>query len=409
MRLPTQFLAVGVELESENPRAGSFNLPEGWRFDHDASIETNKKGFSGIPIEGDIDNIYNLETYTYGTELVSRIFQPDEELIRQMKLITGALRNAGENDESYRAGFHVHVSLPANLQIAKNIIRLGRFLEPAIFLMGGMGYDYRGIKNNSTYCRPITKFGPQVVPVKTGKTYAQCFNISDLLISKTLAEFALKYGDLPSHDGTKYVPVRYSWLNLVPFLREQCPHLEFRIFNKSLNPYYLYSVIEFCKIFVTYVVDASFREQKNDGLIEENSIFDFQEKSKEDIIKLYTHFMDVVSIHADWNDIILEIMQKTNFESVWTPPEFVFSHLQFHSGGSRVKNHWYGLDYDPKRIDVSLVKQPIFIDVHNLGQPARRRYETFINPLAEEYANPEEIDEPEEEEPEEYFEPEDNN
>lgn len=417
--------SVGIEIEVEeiSPRFfnGRFRDERQEIFfstTSDASCETERFEFNNLPVYNlsglEIPNI-QLNRNVFGAEFVSSIIDTERDYLPALKYITKQLFSLGESPKGYRAGFHVHVNTPSNLRILKSILRLGRNLEQVFFLLGGMGYDFRGKKNDSIYCRPITKKGPLCVQTGFGR-FVQVFNISDLLATTTTDEFLLKYGNLNALNG-HYLPVRYHWLNLVNLFGRGS--LEFRVFNKTLNPTYIYAVVEFCKAFSQYAIQSSFSSLKDDGLLKENSVFDVREDSRDYIIKTFLKFAERSTMKQDVVDIILDILSLSDINSIILPDQYTFCHLQFHARGNRSPVHWQNGGYNPPKIDTSAIKIPEFEDLHvSRGRqennnpietlysiPQQDRRESLrgfrYDPR---YDNPISVPAPEEESEEEYYE-----
>jgi len=361
--------SVGIELELEDLIPQEILLPDFQR-KHDASCESRFNQIGGVKINKPSDlYIDNISSSTFGTELVTMgvINTETPDYFARIKRLTNVINQLGESPRSYRAGFHVHVSCPLNLRISKSIIRLARNQEQVLFLLGTMGYDFRGKKNNSTYCRPITKKGPAIVPGNRGKYYP-CMVLDDLLKTKTLAEFQAAYGDLISLLGdAHYIPIRYHMINLVPLWTQGS--LEFRVFNKSVNPYYLKAAIEYCKAFTKFAVEASFDSLKEDRLLTENSVFDVTgENDRQKIIDDFRYFSSKTELSNEDGEVILEILSVGDINSIVLPDEYTYTHLMFHMGGSRSPIHWnrQGITYKPKSISEENIVRPIFVDIHNL-------------------------------------------
>jgi len=270
----------GIEFESTKIHPNVLRespIQEIFRQTHDASIETDAYITNlGFILSRNSDsralNYIAKSNITLGTEFTSVILNNDG-LLDNLKSFTDFLGDNGEDALSSRAGIHYHISLPnPNLGMLKAALILGENLESLFFHLGGMGNSFRGEENDSIYCRPITGRGPAVVSYYHGG-HVQCFSIENLLATHSLEEFWGLYGDLANYNH-RYQPVRYSWLNLYPM----CPWgeykgtLEFRIFNTSLNPFYLYSTLQLCQKFVQFIV-ANFKSLKFSDYLGSNSVF----------------------------------------------------------------------------------------------------------------------------------------
>lgn len=355
----------GMEIECDtlprNIRVRRFNSI------HDASCETDYYALTqDIFVEKEKDHeIFERIAHgnvVLGTELTSEIMRSSgESFLATIKTVTKYLSENGEEPTSERSGIHFHFSLSnPNLRMLKSLIRLGRFLETVFFSVGGMGYSFRGIKNDATYCRPITKFGPTCVP--RGSNFVQCFNISDLLKSKTIEEFWMLYGDLYNHTG-RYNPVRYSWLNLYPLFPrgEHRGTVEIRVFNRTLNPMFIYSAAMLCKYFTNYALSVGFNELKEEQLLKENSIYSNQ--SIETVIETLEKFAEIIKMDSEVFNTLANIIQLSGvprFDS-----KYIFSHLLFSRGGG-LNNYWIESSYKPDYINTSAISKPKYVDIHVL-------------------------------------------
>ena len=354
----------GIEFECDDLNSNN-NIPvRNWKKTHDASIETPTcfiNSLGGISVKE--TNLIKLLSYyngQRGVEIVSPILDTeDDSLLDTLKNLTNTVFLSGESLRSTRSGIHYHISLPnPTLQILKNIIRFGRYFEPLFFYVGTMGYKFRGEENDSIYCRPITSFGPPCVHYYGD--YAQVFNSDDLLKAKTRNDFWYLYGDCQNHGG-RYNPVRYTWLNLYPLAPwgQYRGTLEFRIFNKTLNPLFIYSTLILCKKFVHLVLSSSFGKAKELGFLEENSIFD-NTIDKEKVFGLLFKLDDAINIEPEIIRILLNIIEQAPKINLNTA--YVHTHIR-----TRGENrYWDSSSYSPKVIKGSNIKKPKYIDIHVL-------------------------------------------
>lgn len=358
----------GIEYESDYIVAQ--NLPDSlrvfWRQTHDASIESDKFILnSGLIVENTKNKIVNFlvrSGCTVGTEFTSVILKASESLtLEVLKRFTDYLGENGHLETSERSGIHFHISLPnPTLSILKSILKMGSNLESLFFTLGGMGYNFRGEKNDSIYCRPITQNGPTFIPYYHGG-YVKCFEINRLLETKNQEEFWENYGDLKTL-YSRYQPVRYSWLNLYPM----CPWgeykgtLEFRVFNTTLNPYYIFAVLNLCKLFTEYAITNS-KDIKFSEYLGENSIFNIENKGQiKKILEISGEFLKIEdNIYYILEDIVnASPIPKLNNENV-------FSHLLF-SRRSGMPSYFFKNIPDLQSVDSTQIIKPKFVDVHVL-------------------------------------------
>ena len=145
------------------------------------------------------------------------------------------------------------------------------------------------------------------------------------------------------------------------------------MFNKSLNPYFLMAIIEFCKSFSEYAVLSSFDSLKEENLLKENSIFDLKgEEDKQKIIETFDHFLELSNLRDEQIiDILYEILHTSSVESIILPKKYVFSHLIFHRQGNRCPTHWQGSRYVANEIPENKISKPKFEDIHVLREDSR--------------------------------------
>ena len=353
---------IGFELEVENVSNRRIKIPKNFQTTGDASVESDGLTTQfGVPVDihGDFRGL-NLSKTTFGTEILSDIINTNEDYLYILKELCHNLTSMGEPEQSNRAGLHVHLSYAKNsIALMKSVLRLGAHLEDFFFLLGGMGYAFRGIENDATYCRPITKYGPQIVQSVDGSLHP-CFVLSDLYESKDFKDFSIRLGSLNELSSNRYIPIRYTWLNLFNLFNSKGT-LEFRVFNKSLNPLYLFTAIEISKYFGQCALSEAFNEKPR----EEHSVFDWRDKS--DITKTFIDWSNEIRIPTYISDIALEIVDKVPIESIRLPKNWVYSHLRFHRGGDRCPIHWTNVDYVPSiQVSEREVKRPKFLDIHNL-------------------------------------------
>jgi hypothetical protein len=365
-------VTCGIEYEFETTTPdkimSDFNI-KSWRTTHDASIESDGIYLNSLKIiipktDSKILRLLSYQSVVVGTELVSRILNSDDsDLFQQIKLITNIATSLGEPIETQRSGIHFHFSFSnPSLRMLKSIIRLAKYLESVFYYVGGMGYRFRGIDNDSVYCRPITKTGPSCVRLYNDD-WAQVFNIYRLLEAKSIEEFWDIYGNLNNH-VRRYNPVRYHWINLFPMFPgpEYRGTLEFRVFNKTQNPLYIYSCAMLCKKFVEYSIRSSFESLKEENLLKENSIFSNQ--SKEEIKETLIKFSNLSDLDSNSLNVLLLIIDRT--PEIRLENGYVKSHIYFTPMNRELSSYWGNSGFCPKTIPASEIKNPEFLDIHQL-------------------------------------------
>lgn len=383
MTQPIFCQTVGLELEVTDVNPRSLNLPHGWTITDDASVTTDVKHINGIPIT-DHSNLQslNLHDAVFGGEILTSIIDTQSNYISDLKYMCSRLVNAGEPDQSNRAGLHVHLSFTnPNLAVLKTIIKLGCYLEDVFFLLGGMGYPFRGIYNDCSYCRPITPPGPQAIEDRHENVYP-CMVVDDLLLAKDIRDFKVRLGDYPALGESKYIPIRYHWLNLWNIWKTK-QTLEFRIFNHTLKPRYIEVAIETCKAFGETVMSLAYNPEELSDL-PCNSVY--AHRNKADIIDTFISFA-TPRIDSRVIDCAVHIMDEVDINSIRFERKPYWFHLRYHRHNPRFPYHWVNERYRPSiRYSRSEVTRPYFEDIHNIRNEARQT--NRINPTVRTIEDP---------------------
>lgn len=348
--------SFGVEIETEGILRGNLpsNLRNSFSEDHDASIETpgiriNPENHSQF-FEDPEGLVSSFPKATIGSELVSRVLNVENTDDKQSIFkLCGWLCENGESHESFRAGIHVHISMGYDQKILMNLVKVTAHLEQVFYYLGGMGYEFRGLQNDFTYCRPITKFGPSVIK---GSKYFQAFTTNKLLATANERNFFDAYGGINIENPPgKYYPIRYNWFTFYPLLSKGT--VEFRVFNKTLNPQYIWSAI----LLSRKVCEVSL---KTNHLLDlaENSIYD--DHSKDHVLRTFINFAEMYGLDDRTIRTIAMIIERT--PEIKPEQTYVFTHLP---ADRFSMNYQYT---EPYYIGTRIVKEPNFIDSHRLAR-----------------------------------------
>lgn len=344
--------SIGLEVETELMIQGNLplHLRQYWHEDHDASIESYGYQKNGLLYNKPIPNGRKIKL---GSEIVSGVMDSTSERTNiAIKQLLGWIAENGETQESFRAGIHVHICMPNKLGIQKNLINLAAYLEQVFFYIGGMGYEHRGIQNNFTYCRPITKYGPSCV--KYGRDATQCFKIEELLNAISNEHFWDMYGGInPDNPPNKYIPQRYTWFTLYPLLTKGT--VEFRIFNKTLNFYFLRAAIRLCQEVCSFSLN-------NNVNLPENSIY--SPHTKDSVLNTLSEFSLMVGLDSGTVNTLIKIIQRT--PQIIIKPEYYWTHLMFTKFNRLETLNWR--NHSPQKIKRDGILVPKFVDIHNLNE-----------------------------------------
>jgi hypothetical protein len=295
---------VGIEVETDLINRGDIrHSVDNFTTEHDASIESYAYLHNGIQFK---NRPKSTDSHIIlGCEFKSRIFTFNykEDLYDTLCNFLSKMEEMGDSYQSTRSGIHIHICMPYNIQILASSLRAAAHLEQVFFYLGGMGYANRGAINDFSFCRPITKYGPALVPTYNER-YCQCFNLKDLYETKSVEEFFYRYGSIDFRNPPgKYTPVRYHWITLYPLLTYGT--IEYRIFNKTYNPLYLYTIVKFCQQVSNACLTNKFLQ------LPENSIY--TPNSKDNIIDTLNNFIYKYELPFDITEIrvLEEIINNT--------------------------------------------------------------------------------------------------
>ncbi len=342
---------------------------------HDASVESPSELFTldRKPISGrTLNTVLNrslIRKETIGGELVSPIIDTSyKNWILPFDKIFGILKQFGERDDSKRGSIHVHVNMDRDseegrgftLDILKRLWVLAGFFEAAFFKLGSAGRTHRGENMDFIYYRPITELGPPIIRDGNGE-YRPLMDFADVLTSRNNLEFFIKCGDIYNSEG-RYHPSRYMWINFFN-MRAPNPHLEFRVFNKTLRWDYLYSLVELCKAFVSTAYRVSSDELM--ALTRNRVVGISNPPNKEDDMRYFSDLIEFLDI-TDENVI-------STLTRIWNSSEYpeyindrVFSHLM---GRTSCFHSTETMEIAPALLneeEQKYIRTPKFFDVHNL-------------------------------------------
>jgi len=365
--------SVGIELEFSNfdRQCKRFNQEKSRRLPrfkiiHDASCETPAELFADTSFTIEFDNEKDkkffsglLQQTIIGGEIVSPIVHSlAPEWFQEVEDLCDLLYEFGEDEESKRDAFHVHVNVSRSipLRVMKNLLRLTATFEAILFRLGGMGRENRGDENHHCFSRPFLGNGPPIVYYSNeddiGRNYP-ILNYTDLMKAKTKEDFFHRYGNsfFWGQKGKKYVTPRYMCVNFYPVITQGS--FEFRTANKTLNPEYIVAWTNFCKAFVEKAFWAKDDVDYEDKV---RPLYENREISDDEFLLALSY---LTSLDEDTNSVLLEIWQNSPTSKFDNLPRF--SHL-------KDPTSWGG-PYLPNSLNENIkIHQAEFIDIHDFQE-----------------------------------------
>ncbi len=313
----------------------------------DASVETPawKKGGKTV-----LSKTSRSSKFTMGSEFVSVPLSMDN-FRSGVRNLTGFLQTMGEPNFSRRASVHIHIECSPSITVVKNALNLFEKIEPLFYRLGGMGYPFRGVFNNSIYCRPITHpYGPPVICSENG-TYHQIFKTEDLKKAETLEEFWYMMAVSPDRVD-RYHPSRYFGLNLFSLALHGT--LEFRYFNKTLNHQRISAVASLC-LAITELLNKRLdlppiRFNDGDDMERLKFVLQLIERNNEEYLVRDRDVFILESIITTTKPVIFE-------------DKYIYSHLL----DKWVMPSGYLNKYSRPKVSSDECIKSGFIDIHNIG------------------------------------------
>lgn len=226
---------------------------------HDASVEGEvryhgRRGhmlYLGSSLVRSSQSLRNLDRNVAGFEAVSNplsadFFDPQSEIQRFVILTMNHLVKAGEIF-SPRSSIHVHVGFPRDYIFSKSVLSVGKFVEPLLYKLAGMGRPYRGSINDSAFARSFSC--PPLVRLEDGK-FAQ-ISPDKSLDSRNIEEF-WDFMGVRYFEPQRYHPARYFGINVLSQLLRGT--VEFRFFNYTHNPAHIIAVSNLCQTIAELMV-----------------------------------------------------------------------------------------------------------------------------------------------------------
>lgn len=280
---------------------------------------------------------------------------------------------------SDRAAIHYHIGFANNLRLLKNFLRISLMIDPVLFRLGGMGRTFRGHINYSAYSRPLLNscvayLSPKIPEnnnltlsqlmemKKSHRQFVQVVNPMAALEANSLEEFWAAFGVSYRVGGgsQKYHPCRYSGINLYSI--PQHGTVEFRHFNKILDPYLIICIGKFVRGLVELSTLLDKRDSHQFEVVPSNTEISMGDAAQI-VQSLYSlcqeKEVDFLPTEAEIA-FILEVMSQSSFKEIPEMP--VITHLR-----------------DSNTIDSTVASlgklrifekalAPNFVDIHNVGE-----------------------------------------
>lgn len=187
----------------------------------------------------------------FGYEIVSKPLLLDDASIF-VREVTRILTNLGEF-YSDRCALHVHIGIQNSLSTCKTALAFATIFEDVLYMLAGMGKEYRGFSNNSAYARPVTM---GLLVRGFDDHFYKVPNIQKAMSSKSIYEFYRAFGVNLDINLIKHHPARYFSVNLYSIVEKGT--LEFRVANATLNARWITSYVKLCQAIAELVSSNSF-------------------------------------------------------------------------------------------------------------------------------------------------------
>lgn len=175
---------------------------------------------------------------------------------------------------SERSSIHIHAGFPPGLIFSKLAVALGLKVEPLFYKIAGMGTNYRGMANNSTYCRPLAL--PPAVRLSDRKGEFAVLDPKGSLEAENTEEFWGRFGGIIYGDTERYNPLRYFAINI--FSTTLRGTMEFRFFNFCSVSRYVQAIAGLSQFVADLMLRASFKsidQLDNISIFKENNNNDY--------------------------------------------------------------------------------------------------------------------------------------
>lgn len=347
MRKETGAGTFGIEFEINNVRTLRRELPKGWKYTGDISVESKGASYNGKPLEiSSKKKYFERNIRNFGIEIVSPILGDFDELLD----VLDNIKETGIKTDSKDCGIHVHVSYPKGDSIL-SLFRLALKYEPLFYAIGSFGKFSRGKFKNYIYQRPLMY--PPIVKVakrsSEGHYFGHSFDISNFKNVENEKDFRTFLG---AETSTKYHGSKYCGINFYSYFHRST--VEIRTFNITTNYNYLKAAINFARDFVFAGIKEYYLQNQPEDL-EINFINDL---NTDDLLYLFQDYSEKYTTFMDREDILIIQNLIRNSPKI-TIPEKVMFHLLYHRNGdnSRIQ-HYSKKELMPEKVSVEDAIKP---------------------------------------------------
>lgn len=288
-----------------------------------------------------------------GYEIVTFPLEMDE----MRKTIIRVLNAQSKTGEIFsdRSSIHVHVGFPSGFIFLKSALALGIKVEPLLYKIAGMGGTYRGIINNSAYCRAL--MAPPAVRLADLDNEFAILDPASALETGNVTDFWAKFG-IRYGDRERYNPLRYMGINLYSTILKGT--LEFRFFNFSLVSKHVEAVAALSQFLVDLMIRLPIHESSalpHIDIFKENDDETYL-RLLEELVTLGRYYGCEFNLYSRDIDSIAELIFTTK------QPVFVNKPILSHVNSARITS------VDAKRSGLRIIKEaspPGIIDIHNFA------------------------------------------
>lgn len=359
-----EFESIGLNISEATMCIAKSGMDSYLRLDRDASVESSsglipnsdiKTNLHSVGVREIRDLLQDRATMGYEIKTIPIMIPTVEKVVWKF---LSQLRCYGDF-ENKRASTHIHVGFAGSTKILVNLMKFGIKLDPLLFRMAGMGRQFRGEYNNSTYCRPLV-LGP-VVSGADGLKY-RLLNPTSAVHSDESTTFWKHYAINPRDDGGvhRYHPGRYFALNLYAIPLHGT--LEYRHFNQILDPLLLISTVKLVRALtelIFYISSKEIEELPEIDLFKEYKNQVYMEFLVNLIDKIREFDLDYCPTNKEIDALMMNIENTPHHKII---NENVKTHVRdYHLPPIYIRTGFF------ERI-TGRTRNPDFVDIHNIGE-----------------------------------------